>query len=78
MKNLIFAYISTIPFIAATIDAHDIGYLAITAIFSIILMALGKLGDFAIKFYLIRYTNRTRRDPVGIASRSDRGSLADH
>ena len=62
MKNLIFAYISTIPFIAATIDAHDIGYLVFTAILSVILMALGKLADFAIRFYLIRHTDRTRHD----------------
>ena len=62
MKNLIFAYISTIPFIAATIDAHDIGYLVFTAILSVILMALGKLADFAIKFYLIRYTKRRGSD----------------
>ena len=60
MKNLIFAYISTIPFVAATIDPHYLAYMAFTAILPVVLMALGKLADFAIKFYLIRYTDRTR------------------
>ena len=61
MKNLLFAYISTIPFIAATIDAHDIGYLAFTAILSVLLMAFGKLCDLAIKFILLLYTQRSDR-----------------
>jgi hypothetical protein len=58
MKNLIFASISALPFFAATIDGRDILSLVFTAILSITLMAFGKLADFAIKFFFLRYTER--------------------
>jgi hypothetical protein len=61
MKNLVFAYISTLPFFAATIDGRDFSSIVLTIIFSIILMAFGKLADFAIKFFFLRYTDRRNR-----------------
>jgi hypothetical protein len=62
MKNLFFATISSLPFFAALIDGRDFRALVFTAVFSILLAAMGKLADFAINYFLLRYTNRPRRD----------------
>ena len=54
MKNIIFAYISTCPTLAAAVENPTPGSIVAAFLFSFLLMLFGKLADFAIRLYLYR------------------------